>query len=80
MARLPAGLLGGPCTSSRLILKFTKVLGSVTGSAVAYPLLLLQTYQIAADAAEKPVEEYATLQEFFTRRLKPGLRPVAAEG
>eukprot|EP00878_Enallax_costatus_P020704 GHUV01021894.1.p3 GENE.GHUV01021894.1~~GHUV01021894.1.p3 ORF type:complete len:121 (-),score=38.38 GHUV01021894.1:1146-1508(-) len=39
-------------------------------------ILLLQTYQIDASAAEKPVEEYKTLQEFFTRRLKPGLRPV----
>lgn len=39
-----------------------------------------QTFQIDAGAAERPVEEYNTLQEFFTRRLKPGLRPVAAEG
>jgi phosphatidylserine decarboxylase len=31
------------------------------------------------EAAEKPVEEYSTLQEFFTRWLKPGLRPIAAE-
>jgi phosphatidylserine decarboxylase len=41
---------------------------------------LLQTYKIDADAAEKPLEEYDTLQAFFTRKLKPGLRPVAAEG
>ena len=26
--------------------------------------------------AEKPVSEYATFNEFFTRRLKPGARPV----
>lgn len=26
--------------------------------------------------AEKPVERYANLTEFFTRRLKPGLRPI----
>eukprot|EP00878_Enallax_costatus_P008696 GHUV01009090.1.p1 GENE.GHUV01009090.1~~GHUV01009090.1.p1 ORF type:complete len:267 (+),score=54.40 GHUV01009090.1:94-801(+) len=37
---------------------------------------MIKTYQIDASAAEKPVEEYKTLQEFFTRRLKPGLRPV----
>ena len=29
-----------------------------------------------ADEAEKPIEEYATFNEFFTRRLKPGARPV----
>ena len=28
------------------------------------------------DEAEKPVEEYATFNEFFTRRLKPGARPL----
>ena len=29
-----------------------------------------------AEEAEKPVEEYACFNEFFTRRLKPGARPV----
>ena len=29
-----------------------------------------------ADEAEKPVDEYATFNEFFTRRLKPGARPL----
>ena len=29
-----------------------------------------------ADEAEKPVGEYATFNEFFTRRLKPGARPL----
>ena len=29
-----------------------------------------------ADEAEKPVSEYASFNEFFTRRLKPGARPV----
>jgi phosphatidylserine decarboxylase len=43
-------------------------------------LLLLQTFEIDASAAEKPVEAYDTLQAFFTRRLKPGLRPLAAPG
>ncbi len=28
------------------------------------------------DDAEKPLEQYESLQDFFTRRLKPGLRPV----
>ncbi|KAF6253516.1 phosphatidylserine decarboxylase-domain-containing protein [Scenedesmus sp. NREL 46B-D3] len=38
----------------------------------------IKTYDIDTSAAEKPVEAYATLQAFFTRRLKPGLRPLAA--
>ena len=29
-----------------------------------------------ADEAEKPIGEYASFNEFFTRRLKPGSRPV----
>ena len=31
-------------------------------------------YGINLDEAEKPLDEYKSLQEFFTRRLKPGLR------
>ena len=30
-----------------------------------------------AEEAEKPVSEYASFNEFFTRRLKPGARPLA---
>ena len=29
-----------------------------------------------ADEAEKPLSEYETFNEFFTRRLKPGARPI----
>lgn len=35
-----------------------------------------RTYRIDADEAEKPIHEYASLNEFFTRRLKPGARPI----
>jgi phosphatidylserine decarboxylase len=34
-------------------------------------------YGIRLEDAEKPVEQYASLNEFFTRRLKPGLRPIS---
>lgn len=34
-----------------------------------------KTYGIRIEDAEKAVAEYRTLNEFFTRRLKPGLRP-----
>lgn len=32
-------------------------------------------YGIDLDAAEKSIGEYKSLQDFFTRRLKPGMRP-----
>lgn len=35
-----------------------------------------RTYGIPAADAEKQISEYTTLNDFFTRRLKPGLRPV----
>lgn len=33
-------------------------------------------FSINLDEAEKPLDHYANLQEFFIRRLKPGLRPI----
>ena len=33
-------------------------------------------YGIDLDEAEKPIEQYRSLGEFFSRRLKPGARPV----
>lgn len=33
-------------------------------------------YGAAVEEAEKPLEEYTSLLDFFTRRLKPGARPV----
>ncbi len=35
------------------------------------------TYGIDVTQAEKPLEDYAGFDEFFTRRLKPGARPIA---
>ena len=40
---------------------------------------LAATPGLRADEAEKPWQEYASFNDFFTRRLKPGARP-AAEG
>jgi len=37
------------------------------------------TYGIKIEEAEKPLAQYKTLNEFFTRRLKPGLRDVHAD-
>jgi phosphatidylserine decarboxylase len=34
------------------------------------------TYKIPVEEAEKRLEEYSSLNDFFTRRLKPGIRPI----
>ena len=34
-------------------------------------------YGVDASEAERPIEEYPTFTEFFTRRLKPGARSIA---
>jgi phosphatidylserine decarboxylase len=49
-------------------------------ASVRSPLLrsFVRKYQIDATEAEKPLEEYGGLAEFFTRRLRPGARPVDA--
>ncbi len=52
----------------------------VTSKRLAGPLPSSQMYAIDPDAAEKPVDQYDTLQEFFARRLKPELRPVYEPG
>ncbi|WP_274652584.1 archaetidylserine decarboxylase [Paenibacillus humicola] len=36
-------------------------------------------YGIRTEEAEKRLDEYATLNEFFTRRLKPGMRTVDSD-
>jgi phosphatidylserine decarboxylase len=36
-------------------------------------------FGIALDEAEKQVHEYKSLNAFFTRKLKPGMRPIAEE-
>lgn len=35
-------------------------------------------YKINLDEAEHPLSSYLTIQDLFTRRLKPGLRPVSS--
>lgn len=36
-------------------------------------------YGIAVEEAEKELRHYSTLNEFFTRRLKPGARPIDSD-
>jgi phosphatidylserine decarboxylase len=33
-------------------------------------------YRVAVEEAEHPIEAYASILDFFTRRLKPGVRPL----
>ena len=40
--------------------------------------LFVNHYQVKVDEAEKNLKEYPSLQDFFTRKLKPGLRPQDA--
>lgn len=61
-----------------------KWISSITGkfaqSAASRPFIsrFAAAYNIKITEAEKPLSEYKTLNEFFTRRLKPGLREVHA--
>ncbi|MVO97989.1 archaetidylserine decarboxylase [Paenibacillus lutrae] len=56
----------------------SRMTGSFSKSAASRPLIpwFAKTYGIPVEDAEKAVAEYATLNEFFTRRLKPGLRLI----
>lgn len=38
-----------------------------------------KSYGIPIEEAEKDLKEYRTLNEFFTRKLKPGSRPISTE-
>lgn len=38
----------------------------------------MQTYQVNVEEAEKPLDQYRTLNDFFTRRLKKEVRPTAS--
>lgn len=59
-----------------------KWLSKLTGAFAQSPLSRVfiksfaQTYKIDIEEAEKPLEQYRTLNEFFTRRLKPNMRQI----
>ncbi len=36
-----------------------------------------KAFRVNLDEAQRSIEEYATMGDFFTRELKPGLRPIA---
>lgn len=71
-----------PWVPKRLLSRTTGVLMRIP---LPWPLasLLLppfaRLFSINADWAEKPIASYRSFDDFFTRRLKPGLRPIAGD-
>jgi phosphatidylserine decarboxylase len=59
----------------------SKLMGALSHSRISRLFIptFIRTYHIPATEAEKNLEEYHSLNEFFSRRLKSGMRPVAAE-
>ncbi|ANF98133.1 archaetidylserine decarboxylase [Paenibacillus bovis] len=59
----------------------SRLTGSFAKSRASRALIpkFIQAYRIPAEDAEKSVNDYHTLNEFFTRRLRPGARPVDAD-
>jgi len=55
-----------------------RLAGTLAKSAFSRRLIpkFISLYRIAADEAELPLEEYASLNDFFIRKLKEGARPV----
>lgn len=60
----------------------SKLLSALMGRKYDSPMSKKDIAKLAAipgcraDEAEKPVDAYASFNDFFTRRLKPGVRPV----
>jgi phosphatidylserine decarboxylase len=59
----------------------SRVMGSFSHSRLSRFLIpvFIKTYKIPSAQAEKNPGEYLTLNEFFSRRLKPGMRPIASD-
>ncbi|GAA4725825.1 archaetidylserine decarboxylase [Brevibacillus fulvus] len=57
----------------------SRTMGKITASRFSRLAIkrYIRHYQIDLSQVEKPVEQYRTLKEFFTRRLKPEARTIA---
>ena len=56
----------------------SRLVGSLASKPISRPFIpwFAKRYKINLEDAEKDIKEYRTLNQFFTRRLKDGLRPV----
>lgn len=60
----------------------SRLTGAFAQSSWSRPLIprFARAYGIRIEDAEKAIDQYSSLNEFFTRRLKPGLRPIDPDG
>ncbi|MDI4644383.1 archaetidylserine decarboxylase [Cohnella hashimotonis] len=58
----------------------SRIAGSIAKSPMSRRFIprFVAVYRIPVEEAEKPLADYATLNEFFTRRLAPGSRTIDA--
>lgn len=58
----------------------SKMLKQISSSKISKPLVrpFSKVYHINETEMEKPLEKYHSLHAFFTRKLKPNLRPIDA--
>jgi phosphatidylserine decarboxylase len=56
----------------------SRIMGRFSHSSVSRYVIpmFIRNYQIPVSEAEKELSEYHSLNAFFTRRLKPGMRPI----
>lgn len=59
----------------------SQLMGTFSHSRISRFIIpaFIKSYGIPLDEAEKMIGEYRTLNEFFTRKLKPGMRPIYSE-
>ncbi|MFO7155228.1 MAG: archaetidylserine decarboxylase [Pseudomonadota bacterium] len=62
---------------SRLVGRITRLEGGKTAHQLAIRAFC-ERYGVAVEEAEMPISEYPTFASFFTRRLRPGARPIAS--
>jgi phosphatidylserine decarboxylase len=57
----------------------SRTMGKITASRLSRLAIhrYVKHYRIDLSAVEKPLKEYRSLKDFFTRRLKPEARPIA---
>lgn len=64
--------------------QLSRFVGGLVHLRLPWPLrtlsirLFASYYKIRIDEAEKPIQSYQSIGDFFIRRLKPGLRPLGA--